>query len=78
MTPKVLEKIKYKIKCKKKYDNVYSNILEANGKAGVVSAQNLVEFGGDVHKYFDDHVKKSVPLYEAGHNIIENCQIFCK
>ena len=42
-----------------------------------ISAQNSSwNFGGDVHKYFDDHVKKSVPLYEVGHNIIEKLSDF--
>ena len=27
-------------------------------------------FDGDVNKYFDDHVKKSVPLYEEAHQLI--------
>lgn len=27
-------------------------------------------FGGDVHLNFDEHVRKSVPLYNEGHNLI--------
>ena len=27
-------------------------------------------FGGDVAKNFDNHIKKSVPGYEEGHNLV--------
>ena len=31
---------------------------------------NKWSFDGDVNKYFDDHVKKSVPMYEEAHQLI--------
>lgn len=42
-----------------------------------ISADNSSwTFGGDVHLNFDSHVKKSVPQYDVGHDIIEKLSDF--
>ena len=33
-------------------------------------------FGGDTPKYFDEHITKSVPLYNQGHDIITKLSSF--
>ena len=40
-------------------------------RAPAIKAENANwSFGGNVPKNFDEHVKKSVPFYEAGHDLV--------
>ena len=36
----------------------------------IKSSVGAFNFAGNVHKSFEKHVKKSVPFYEEGHDII--------
>lgn len=42
----------------------------ANTGDSIVAANAGWSFGGDVPEHFEDHVSKSVPLYEEGHDLV--------
>ncbi len=47
-----------------------------NAGDSIVARNSSWSFGGDVAKHFDEHVNKSVPFYEEGHDLISKVSDF--
>lgn len=43
---------------------------KSNAGEGIIVGNALWTFGTNTPKYFDEHIKRSVPFYEAGHELI--------
>ena len=55
--------------------NGVDNKLKNTGN-NIIAEQAGWSFGGDVANKFDDHVEKSIPLYDIGHELIAKLSFF--